>query len=94
MGTWPPRIKDEVGKWLSDWHLVAFLCFQGLFSLVGRLQPERCCVVAHLLSKAEQQTLCRAATSHAHKHDKGALNDLFATGGWQTLITLAESTRT
>lgn len=36
-GTWPPRIKEEVGKWLSDWHLVAFLCYQGLFSLVCTL---------------------------------------------------------
>jgi len=35
--SWPPRIKEEVGSWLSDWHLVAFLCFQGLFSLVRRL---------------------------------------------------------
>lgn len=34
VGTWPPRIKEEVAKWLSDWHLVAFLCYQGLFSLV------------------------------------------------------------
>jgi len=32
--TWPPRIKSEVVKWLSDWHLVTFLCMQGLFSLV------------------------------------------------------------
>jgi len=32
--SWPPRIKEEVGKWLSDWHLVSFLCYQGLFTLV------------------------------------------------------------
>ena len=23
-----------MGKWLSDWHLVSFLCYQGLFTLV------------------------------------------------------------
>lgn len=34
MATWPPRIRDEVASWLSDWHLVSFLCFQGLLSLV------------------------------------------------------------
>lgn len=34
-GTWPGRIKKEVEKWLSDWHLVSFLCLQGLFSLVS-----------------------------------------------------------
>ena len=35
VGTWPPRIKQDVGKWLSDWHLVSFICMQGLFSLVS-----------------------------------------------------------
>ena len=33
--TWPPRIRQEVARWLSDWHLVSFLCMQGLFSLVS-----------------------------------------------------------
>jgi len=33
--TWPSKTKAEVAKWLSDWHLVAFLCLQGLFSLVS-----------------------------------------------------------
>ncbi|WVR05934.1 nuclear protein localization protein 4 [Kwoniella sp. DSM 27419] len=73
VGTWPPRIKSQVGKWLSDWHLVAFLCMQGLFSL------------------EEQKVLCRAATMHAHPGDKNALDELFASGGWQTLLTIAES---
>ncbi|WWC86305.1 nuclear protein localization protein 4 [Kwoniella dendrophila CBS 6074] len=72
-GTWPQRIKDEVKKWLSDWHLVAFLCMQGLFSL------------------AEQKILARAATMHAHPSDKNALEELFASGGWQTLLTIVES---
>lgn len=34
-GTWPGRIKKDVERWLSDWHLVTFLCMQGLFSLVS-----------------------------------------------------------
>ncbi|WWC58679.1 nuclear protein localization protein 4 [Kwoniella dejecticola CBS 10117] len=72
-GTWPQRIKEEVKKWLSDWHLVAFLCMQGLFSL------------------AEQKILCRAATMHAHPSDRNALEELFASGGWSTLLTIAES---
>ncbi|OCF41793.1 nuclear protein localization protein 4 [Kwoniella heveanensis CBS 569] len=72
-GTWPLRIKKEVEKWLSDWHLVAFLCMQGLFSL------------------EEQKVLCRAATMHAHPKDKNALEELFASGGWQTLLTIVES---
>lgn len=28
-----------MGKWLSDWHLVSFLCYQGLFSLVCLTTP-------------------------------------------------------
>ncbi|ODO07176.1 nuclear protein localization protein 4 [Cryptococcus wingfieldii CBS 7118] len=72
-GTWPARIKVDVAKWLSDWHLVAFLCMQGLFSL------------------KEQQILCRAATAHAHPNDKTALEELFASSGWQTLLTIVES---
>ncbi|WVQ62138.1 nuclear protein localization protein 4 [Kwoniella botswanensis] len=72
-GTWPDRIKEEVKRWLSDWHLVAFLCMQGLLSL------------------AEQKILCRAATMHAHPSDKNALEELFGSGGWQTLLTIVES---
>jgi len=45
--SWPPRIKEEVGKWLSDWHLVSFLCYQGLFTLV-----------CHSLS-GQQKLICR-----------------------------------
>ncbi|KAL7424724.1 nuclear protein localization protein 4 [Cryptotrichosporon argae] len=71
-GTWPPRMREAVGRWLSDWHLVAFLCMQGVFSL------------------EEQKFLCRAATAHAHPGDP-ALEQLFATAGWQTLLTIAES---
>lgn len=37
-GTWPGRIKKDVERWLSDWHLVTFLCMQGLFSLVSSVK--------------------------------------------------------
>ena len=36
-----------MGKWLSDWHLVSFLCYQGLFTLV-RLTPS-----------CQQELICR-----------------------------------
>jgi nuclear protein localization family protein 4 len=39
----------------------------------------------------EQQLLCRAATTHAHPKDTHALEQLFASGGWLTLLTIAES---
>ncbi|KIR37157.1 nuclear protein localization protein 4 [Cryptococcus deuterogattii MMRL2647] len=72
-GTWPGRIKKDVERWLSDWHLVTFLCMQGLFSL------------------KEQKILCRAATAHAHPNDTHALEELFASDGWQTLLTIVDS---
>jgi nuclear protein localization family protein 4 len=37
--------------------------------------------------------LCRAATVHAHSADRTALEELFASNGWKTLLTIAESTR-
>lgn len=45
------------------------------------------------VAQAEQKVLCRAATSHAHPQDKVALEELYASGGWQTLLAIAESTR-
>ena len=88
--TWPPRIKDDVAKWLSDWHLVSFLCIQGLFSLVSdvwaRREGQRLMPV-----QEEQKILCRAATAHAHRADSAAVERLFASGGWQTLLTIVES---
>lgn len=35
--------------------------------------------------------LCRAATSLAHPRDTMALEELFNSGGWQTLLTIIES---
>lgn len=71
--TWPARIKQEVAKWLSDWHLVSFLCMHGPFS------------------DDEQKLIAQVATAHHHPEHAMALEGLFATGGWQTLLTIAES---
>lgn len=73
-GTWPVRIKDEVERWLSDWHLVTFLCMHGSFS-------------AH-----EQKLICQVATAHHHPEQAPAREYLFASDGWETLLTLAEAT--
>lgn len=73
VGTWPSRIREDVQRWLSDWHLVAFLAMHGPFS------PK------------EAETLAHAATAHKHPEHKGALEELFRSGGWQTLLTIAES---
>ncbi|WVN85392.1 nuclear protein localization protein 4 [Cryptococcus depauperatus CBS 7841] len=75
-GTWPERIKKDVEKWLSDWHLITFLCMQGLFSL------------------KEQRILCRVATAHTHTNDVNAVEELFASSGWQTLLTIIDSEAT
>ena len=36
--------------------------------------------------------LCRASTGHAHGEDN-SLNQLLQSAGWQTLMTIAESSR-
>lgn len=41
--------------------------------------------------QAEQKILCRASTVHAHPEDSMALEELFATEGWQTLLTIMVS---
>lgn len=71
--TWPSRIKKEVEKWLSDWHLVAFLAMYGPFSV------------------EEQKLVAMVATAHHHPEHTAAIEQLFATSGWQTLLTIAES---
>lgn len=72
-GTWPQRIKAEVAKWLSDYHLVNFLCMQGPFSA------------------DEQKLITKAATAHHHPENAMAIEQLFASSGWQTLLTIVES---
>lgn len=72
--TWPARIKTEVAKWLSDWHLVTFLAIHGPFST------------------DEQKLVAMVSTAHRHPEHAAALEQLFATNGWQTLLTIAEST--
>lgn len=72
-GTWPARIKDEVERWLSDWHLVTFLCMHGHFSA------------------EEQKLLCQVATAHRHPEQAPAREHLFGSGGWQTLLSLADA---
>jgi nuclear protein localization family protein 4 len=71
--TWPVRVKDQVAKWLSDWHLVAFLCMHGTFSA------------------DEQKLLAKVSTAHRHPEAVAVREHLFATSGWQTLLTIAES---
>ena len=89
MYTWPPRVKDEVAKWLSDFHLVSYLCMQGILSLVSGFQFRKLHHAHH--SQEEQQLLCRAATAHAHPKDTRALDLFFNSDGWRTLLTIVES---
>jgi len=44
-----------------------------------------------MIEQEEQKLLCRAATAHAHPRDSSATDHLFASGGWQTLLTIVES---
>lgn len=44
-----------------------------------------------LTRQEEQQLLCRAATVNAHPEDSSALEGLFASNGWQTLLQIVAS---
>jgi len=88
--TWPSQTKSDVAKWLSDWHLVAFLCMQGLFSLVSPPVRPRYTTKFRLTNQEEQKLLCKASTAHS-TGDDSTLEHLFASGGWQTLLTIMES---
>ena len=45
--------------------------------------------VAHV--QAEQKLLCRVATSHTRPKESYNVDRLFESPGWQTLLTIAES---
>ncbi|KAL1410637.1 nuclear protein localization protein 4 [Vanrija albida] len=72
-GTWPARIKKEVEKWLSDWHLVTFLCLHGSFSteeqkLIGQVatahaNPKHANSLEKLFHSPGWQTLLMLAES-------------------------------
>ncbi|EIW72439.1 hypothetical protein TREMEDRAFT_58601 [Tremella mesenterica DSM 1558] len=75
--TWEDDTKFGIGRWLSDWHLVCFLCMQGLFSL------------------EEQKLLCLTSVSHLSSTTSiPQINHLLSTPGWQTLLTIVESSFT
>lgn len=71
---WPVGLKSKVQRFLSDWHLITFLCMHGPFSV------------------EEQKLLCQAATAHHHPEHSNSLEQLFASNGWGTLLSLAEAT--
>ena len=91
--SWSEKTKTDIGKWLSDWHLLAFICMQGLLSLVSILLLLGTAMRnVDDIYQEEQKLLCRAATSHAHPDDFGTLDELYKTSGWQTLLTIVQST--
>jgi nuclear protein localization family protein 4 len=59
----------ELAKWLSDWHLLAFL------------------ETTQLVSKVDMKVLVSTVTSPSLLEDPLALNALFKTESWQTLMT-------
>jgi len=96
----------ELTKWLSDWHLLAFLGTCGLLSEVTNipLLPLSIVFPIYLLyecftpnfhsSQADSKVLIRVATSPNMENDPAVLDALLETESWQTLATFArESAR-
>lgn len=83
-GTWPVRIKDDVERWLSDWHLVSFLCMHGPFSeaekkLVCQVatahhHPEQAPAREHLFASSGWATLLTLADATAASMSPRASN--------------------
>ena len=80
--TWPERIKKDVQRWLSDFHLVSFLCLQGLLSLVSSApttdpqcpslsrRKKKSCFVELLRNTSTQMTLRLSPNSSAQPASK------------------------
>ncbi|KAG1757330.1 NPL4 family-domain-containing protein [Suillus lakei] len=69
----------ELAKWLSDWHLLGFLETTQLVSKSPKQFPD--------ILKADMQVLVSTVTSPSLLEDPSALNALFKTESWQTLMT-------
>lgn len=76
----------EVAKWLSDWHLLAFLDGVGIFDVVSSsvLAPP---LDERLMrsTQADIKLMAHVATTR----DVDSLAKLFKTSSWQTFLTIA-----
>lgn len=83
----------ELAKWLSDWHLIAFLGTTGLVSEVRFRIFTRSEYLIEC-GQADLTVMMRTASSPNLLEDVKLLDPLIATEGWQTLMTFArESAR-
>jgi nuclear protein localization protein 4 homolog len=85
----------ELARWLSNWHLVAFLGTTQLFSPV-RPTTQFFFVSQFSLnvpdSQEDMKILIRVASSPNLLADPSLLDPLFATDSWHTLITFTRET--
>lgn len=91
-------IRHELEKYLSDWHLIAFLGTTQLFSEVRILMLMSSMSFMWLIIYPRHQNdmkiLVRLASKPAQQNDHGQIDELLATESWQTLMTFArESAR-
>jgi nuclear protein localization family protein 4 len=87
---WTEEVKLKIASWLSDWHLISFIAMQGILSLVCPFRLVWSSDMADI-GQDEQKLLCRVATVHAHPNDTTAINELFSSPGWRTLVTIVDS---
>ena len=80
----------ELAKWLSDWHLIAFLGTTGLFSEVS-IQHSRCHIQLKRLNceQGDMKVLMETASSPNLLENIALLDPLLATDAWQTLMTFS-----
>lgn len=86
---------DKVAKWLSDWHLLAYLDESGLFEKVSQVESSRGQVTgADLVSLDSMvptdQSDIQLMAQIAKDKDSATLYRLFQSPNWQTFLAIAE----
>ena len=83
----------ELAKWLSDWHLVAFLGTTQLFSPVSG-SVEIVSLIGSDVVQDDMKILVQMLSSPTLLEDPTQLDAILATEGWHTLMTFTrESAR-
>jgi nuclear protein localization family protein 4 len=79
----------ELAKWLSDWHLLAFLGTTGLFSDVRTHVFKVVKQLIYCRKQNDMKVFMQTASSQNLLEDVTLLDPLLATDGWQSLVTFA-----
>lgn len=88
-----PQQHTALAKFLSDWHLIAFLDTTQLVSPVRRNPlSEMSAAHEYLLMNQDDMKILVRTSSAPNLEDPTVLDELVRTESWQTLMTFARET--